>query len=102
VVLILVTFTFTLCLPNSLVFNIPYACAQPAWPQSWIEIDWDRNENGPIDDWRDVEYAYYQYDDNHLYLKLQCYDLPGKEWPAKKEGRYKWFIDFDGNMHYSG
>lgn len=75
--------------------------ALPTWPSTWIQIDWDRNENGAADDWRDVEYAYYQYDSNYLYLKLKCYALPGSEWPAR-EGRYKWFIDLDGNMYYSG
>lgn len=86
---------------NFAVIEIPYVSAQPTWPQQWIEIDWDRNENGAADDWRDVEYAYYQYDNNYLYLKLQCYDIPGKKWP-NRDGRYKWFIDLDGNMYYSG
>lgn len=75
--------------------------AQPAWPQPWIQIDWDRNENGPGDDWRDVEYAYYQYDQDYLYLKLQCYYIPGSKWPSR-DGRYKWFIDLDGTIYYSG
>ncbi|MGC9345568.1 MAG: CARDB domain-containing protein, partial [Candidatus Bathyarchaeales archaeon] len=85
----------------SVIINVPYVSAQPAWPESWIQIDWDKNENGPKDDWRDVEYAYYQYDADYLYLKLQCYAMPGSEWPAGK-GRYKWFIDLDGDMYYSG
>jgi len=75
--------------------------AAPTWPSPWIEIDWDRNENGWADDWRDVEYAYYQYDGSYLYLKLKCYALPGSEWPSG-DGRYKWFIDLDNNMYYSG
>ena len=81
--------------------KILHVSAQPAWPQPWIEIDWDKNENGPVDDWRDVEYAYYQYDSNYLYLKLRCYNTPGMEWPSR-DGRYKWFIDLDDNMYYSG
>jgi len=48
-----------------------------------------------------VEYAYYQYDSNYLYLKFKCYAVPGSEWPGKG-GRYKWFIDLEGNMYYSG
>lgn len=100
-ILILIIFSSLICFPNSLIGKTPYASAQPAWPQSWIEIDWDRNENGLVDDWRDVELAYYQYDNSYLYLKLQCYDIPGKKWPAT-EGRYKWFVDVDGNMYYSG
>ncbi|MCP8305063.1 MAG: DUF11 domain-containing protein [archaeon] len=74
--------------------------ALPTWPSSWIPIDSDPNENGSADDWRDVEYAYYQYDADYLYLKLKCYDTPGSEWPD--DGRYKWFIDLDGNMYIQG
>lgn len=85
-----------------LLFKMPNVYAQHTWPSSWIEIDWDRNENGPHDDWRDVEYAGYQYDSDYLYLRLQCYDLPGKEWSGNKKARYKWFVDLDGNMYHSG
>lgn len=78
------------------------ASAQPSgWPTSWIQFDWDKNENGWADDWRDVEYAYYQYDTNYLFLKFKCYAMPGSEWPDK-EGRYKWFIDLDGDLYVSG
>jgi len=86
---------------NIASITIPYASAQPTWPQPWIEIDWDKNEDGPADDWRDVEYAYYEYDSDYLYLKLECYSMPGSEWPSR-DARYKWFIDLDGNMYYSG
>jgi uncharacterized repeat protein (TIGR01451 family) len=99
---IIILFLMLLLPIHHLIIQTPYVYAQPAWPSSWIEIDWDRNENGPLDDWRDVEYAYYQYDSGYLYLKLKCYDLPSKEWADKKEGRYKWFIDLDSNMYYSG
>jgi hypothetical protein len=91
---VLISFNFVLILQ-------PFASAAPTWPSSWISIDWDRNENGATDDWRDVEYAYYQYDSDYLYLKLHCYDLPGRHWPTQ-DGRYKWFIDVDGSMYYSG
>lgn len=101
IVLFLISFTLILCLPSYHVIRVPHVSAQAVWPSSWIEIDWDRNEDGAVDDWRDVEYAYYQYDDSYLYLKLECYDLPGKNWP-ENEGRYKWFVDFEGNMYYSG
>jgi len=85
-------------------FIISSVYSQASWPTSWIQIDWDKNENGWKDDWRDVEYAYYQYDDDYLYLKLECYDIPGKEWAVSPDGdaRYKWFIDLDGNMYHSG
>ncbi|NIO37660.1 PKD domain-containing protein [Candidatus Bathyarchaeota archaeon] len=101
-VLAIIMFTFILCSPTFPIIRVPYVFAQPSWPSAWIEVDWDKNEDGAGDDWRDVEYAYYQYDSTYLYFKLQCYDLPGKEWIAKKEGRYKWFIDLDGNIYFSG
>ena len=86
-----------------LIFSAP-VYSQASWPTSWIEIDWDKNENGPKDDWRDVEYAYYQYDSSYFYLKLKCYDTPGKKWAVAPDGdgRYKWFIDFEGNLTFSG
>lgn len=95
-----------LLLALSTLFNLgfikmPHASAQASWPTSWIQVDWDRNEDGPKDDWKDVQYAYYQYDGTYLYLNLQCYALPGSKWPAEA-ARYKWFIDLDGNMYYSG
>lgn len=99
---IVLTFLFILLLsPTFAAIRIMPVHAAPTWPSPWIEIDWDRNENGWADDWRDVEYAYYQYDGNYLYLKLKCYALPGSEWPSG-DGRYKWFIDLDDNMYYSG
>jgi len=73
----------------------------PTWPTTWIQIDWDKNENGPSDDWRDVEYAYANYDANYLYLKQECYGIPGSNWPTK-DSRHKWFIDFEGNLYKSG
>jgi len=75
--------------------------SQASWPTSWIQLDWDKSENGLTDDWRDVEYAYYQYDSNYLYLKFTCYALPGSEWPHT-DGRYKWFIDLEGDMYFTG
>ena len=85
-----------------LVFPSLRVAADPgaSWPTSWVQIDWDKNENGPIDDWRDVKYAYYQCDSEYLYLKFECYDTPGKNWPEK--ARYKWFIDLEGDMYHSG
>lgn len=99
---IVLTLLFMLLVsPTFITIRIVPVHAAPTWPSPWIEIDWDRNENGWADDWRDVEYAYYQYDGNYLYLKLKCYALPGSEWPSG-DGRYKWFIDLDNNMYYSG
>jgi uncharacterized repeat protein (TIGR01451 family) len=73
----------------------------PTWPSSWIQVDWDKNEDGSQDDWRDVEYAYYNFDSNYLYLRLECYAAPGSNWPGEG-ARYKWFIDLDNNLYISG
>ncbi|MEM3027570.1 MAG: hypothetical protein QW220_02445, partial [Candidatus Bathyarchaeia archaeon] len=66
-----------------------------------MNVDWDKNENGPQDDWRDVEYAYYNFDSGYLYLRLECYANPGANWPSG-DARYKWFIDIDDNLDISG
>ena len=84
-----------------LLTKILNASASPAWPSSWILVDTDKNEDGTGDDMRDVKYAYYQYDADYLYLKLTCYAMPGSEWPHGG-ARYKWFIDLDKDMYYSG
>jgi len=88
-----------------LLFSAPVH-SQPSWPtlEEWNLIDSDPNENGPHDDWRDVKKAYYQYDSNYLYLKLECHDTPGSKWNASTDGdgRYKWFIDLEGNLYHSG
>lgn len=84
-----------------LILALVVNCFSQAWPISWIVIDWDRNENGSGDDWRDVEYAYYEYDDDYVYLRMSCYALPGSGWPHSL-ARYKWFIDLDGNLYFSG
>lgn len=98
VVTLLLTIVFSL---NFRYIGTRSVFAAPTWPSPWIEVDWDRNENGWADDWRDVEYAYYQYDNTYLYLKLHCYGMPGSEWPSG-DGRYKWFIDLDNDMYYHG
>gem|GEM_PF-2996567 len=73
----------------------------PSWPSSWIHIDDDPNEDGPNDDYRDVEYAYYAFDDDYLYLRLECYGPPAFD-SGGHEGRFKWFIDIDSNAYFSG
>jgi hypothetical protein len=78
-----------------------YASSTPTWPSSWIQIDWDKNEDGPKDDWRDVEYSYYNFDSDYLYLRLKCYAAPGSQWPSG-DARYKWFIGFDRELSVSG
>lgn len=78
-----------------------------AWPSDsdWIYIDWDKNENGLQDDWRDVEEAYYYYDEDYLYLRLKCYGVPGSEWKVDtkvSDARYKWFINTTMPLYMSG
>jgi hypothetical protein len=75
----------------------------PSWPSDseWIWIDYDKNENGAVDDWRDVKNAYYYFNETHLFLRLECYDVPGSKWPAG-DARYKWFINTTQNLYMSG
>ncbi|MCD6421359.1 MAG: hypothetical protein J7L17_02995, partial [Thaumarchaeota archaeon] len=92
--------TFALLALSALASFTQFVSGQ-SWPSSWIQVDWDVNEDGSHDDWRDVEYAYYQQDSSYLYLRLKCYGLPGSSWPSGN-ARYKWFIDLDGDLYYSG
>jgi len=74
-----------------------------SWPSDpdWIWIDYDKNEDGSIDDWRDVKNAYYYFNETHLFLRLECYDVPGSKWPAG-DARYKWFINTTQSLYMSG
>jgi len=75
----------------------------PTWPDSWIKIDWDKPENGLKDDYRDVQYAYYTFDDEFLYLRLECYGTPVFSSTSDGgEARFKWFIDLDCNAYITG
>ena len=75
----------------------------PSWPTSWILIDEDPNEGGSHNDYRDVKYAYYRFDNDYLYLRLECYGTPsfGAQ-SGGNESRYKWFIDLDCNAYFTG
>jgi len=89
---------------SMLIAVVPNAFALPGgWPSDaqWIWLDWDKNENGAIDDWRDVKNAYYYFNETHLFLRLECYDVPGSKWPAG-DARYKWFINTTHNLYMSG
>lgn len=49
----------------SFVLMLNPASADPAsWPldSQWIWIDFDKNEDGTTDDWRDVKNAYYYFE----------------------------------------
>ena len=70
-------------------------------PTSWTWIDSDPNENGWQDDFRDVENAYYNYDEYYLYLRMECYANATFK-SGNQEARFKWFIDFDHNVHKQG
>ncbi len=93
--------TISLLSAVSLMISDVYASSTPTWPSSWIQIDLDENENGPQDDWRDVKYAYYNFDSVYLYLRLECYAEPGSRW-LSGNARYKWFIDLNGDLSVSG
>ena len=75
--------------------------AAQTWPTSWTWIDSDPNENGWQDDFRDVKNAYYNYDEEYLYLRMCCYANATLTSP-NQEGRFKWFIDLDHNAHKQG
>lgn len=70
---------------------------------NWVLIDEDKNESSK-EDWRDVLAAYAAYDANYLYLKLKTVEPP--KFPTSKndrdEDKYRWFLDFDGNMYWQG
>ena len=84
----------------SLGMVIQPAAAQ-TWPTSWTWIDSDPNENGWQDDFRDVENAYYNYDEEYLYLRVCCY-ANASLISDSQEARFKWFIDLDHNAHKQG
>ncbi len=71
--------------------GLPSLARAQSWPAAWILIDTDANEPGQAN-YRDVLSAYYNYDSNHLYLRLNTVSTPvfsGLNGPA----RFKWFID---------
>lgn len=76
--------------------------SQPNWPTSWVRADTDPYEGGPSDHSRDVHYAYYYYDADFLYFRLECFGTPN--FSNKTDCRYKWFIDTDDphNMAWQG
>jgi len=82
--------------------GLPSPAAAQTWPTTWILIDTDANEPGQAN-YRDVLSAYYNYDSNHLYLRLNTVSTPvfsGANGPA----RFKWFIDvgLGSNLYLSG
>jgi uncharacterized repeat protein (TIGR01451 family) len=74
----------------------------PSWPTNWIYFSLDPNEDaiGPQHDRRDIHHSYYYFDENFLYLRLECYGTP--DFTEEPDCRYKWFIDLDYNGHFSG
>lgn len=76
--------------------------AEPQWPDSWIRMDSDPAENSDTDDYRDVEFAYYNADENYMYFRLECYGIPN--FTMEPAARYKWFLDTDVpyNMYGQG
>jgi len=91
-----------LALGNIVVFVAASEENQAAWPTSWILADTDQNEAGSSNDYRDVHLAYYYYDNDYLYFRLECFGSPN--FVVEPESRYKWFIDTDDpyNMKWQG
>ena len=91
-----------LALGNVVVFNVASEGNQPEWPTSWILADTDPNESGSNDDCRDVQFAYYYYDNDYFYYRLECIGSPN--FPFDKDSRYKWYLDTNDpyNMVWTG
>jgi uncharacterized repeat protein (TIGR01451 family) len=91
-----------LALGNVVVLVATSEGNQPAWPTSWILTDTDPDESESSNDYRDVQYAYYYYDDVYLYFRLECFTSPN--FTVDPASRYKWFIDTDDhyNMAWQG
>jgi uncharacterized repeat protein (TIGR01451 family) len=89
-----------LLLCASVLTPAPAHAQPPPWP-TWIQIDSDPNEAGPSNDYRDVIRAYYNYDSNFLYLRLETYNTP--LFPLVG-ARFKWLIDvgLGSNMYWQG
>ena len=85
-----------LSLSSSIILFNSYAKADASWPSTWIQSDFgqeDPNENGIDNDYRDVQFTYFNKDAEYLYLRLQCYAQPN--FTFDPDVRYKWFIDTD-------
>jgi hypothetical protein len=76
------------------------SAAPPTWPTTWISIGTDPDEGGQ-DDYRDVLEAYYQADNQYLFLRLRTV-LPATFQSGNKDSRYKWFIDTNNDMTLPG
>ena len=74
----------------------------PIWPTSWILADTDPNEAGSYNDYQDIYHAYYYYDNNYLYFRLECFNSPN--FTLEHKSRYKLYIDTDNpyNMGWQG
>lgn len=68
---------------------LPQTVYAQSWPSSWTWIDSDDDENGWIDDYRDVKTAYWSYDMEYLYLRMQLWGAPD----FSRDARYKWLIN---------
>jgi len=71
------------------------------WPTSWVLIDTDPDEAGPSNNYRDVWRAYFNFDDDYLYLRLETYATP--QFPSVG-ARFKWLIDvgLGPTLYWSG
>jgi hypothetical protein len=72
------------------------------WPayDDWVLLDTDAVGGTRILYFRNVKKVYYHSDSSYLYLRMQCKRTPNfRYWFY--EGRYKWFIDLDGDGYYS-
>ncbi|UCF12799.1 MAG: DUF11 domain-containing protein, partial [Thermoplasmatales archaeon] len=88
---------------NSYTISAPFATMSAhSWPTTWILFDTDPNEDGTSDDYKDVQYAYYNVDNEYIYFKLELFGYAN--FSVQPDSRYKIFIDTDipHNMGWSG
>ncbi|MCK5259110.1 MAG: DUF11 domain-containing protein, partial [Thermoplasmatales archaeon] len=86
---------------TNFLVNTPTAAT---WPTDWISMNCnDPNDCNGNQQFRDVKESYYQFDDDYMYLRMECYATTTFANGAH-EGRYKWFIDTSNpfNMDLSG
>jgi VCBS repeat-containing protein len=74
--------------------------SSPSWPTTWDLFDTDPNEGGSENNHRDVHFANDSENGEYLFFRLDCYGTPN--FTVNPDSRYKWFIDLDNDIHFSG
>jgi VCBS repeat-containing protein len=80
--------------------NVSAASGSPIWPDNWILLDTD-GEDSNSKDYRDVNRTFYNFTNDFLFLRLECILQPNFT-VGNDESRYKWFIDLNDDIYFSG